>query len=106
MIPKSQARDQFHARSASSANTSIEVKNAFDHLLLDNADIQVPDESDEEISTDSDTDTDTDVTSNCSHSCSLSDACTHDDRDNGTDFLDSEGEVGEAIESVMFLNVS
>jgi len=47
---------------------------------------------------------DTDATSACSHSLMDDGSCACQNEDDATDFLDTEGQVGIAVESLMFLD--
>lgn len=102
--PKPQLKTSVHSapRSRSSTTSATEVKNTFAHLLTNATVEQSFDESDDEVLSD----TDTDATSECSHSPFTSQTCKCEDDEDGTDFLDTEGEIGAAIEVVMFANVS
>lgn len=51
--------------------------------------------------------TDTDATSECDHSVVDTHECAcHTGDDDAADFLDTEGQIGVAVETIMFLTVS
>jgi len=81
-------------------NSSPEVGNSFSYSLLN--DVPTDDLSevsdDEVLST-----TDTDATSECSHSSVDNHSCACENDDDVADFLDTEGQVGAAVESLVFL---
>lgn len=88
---------------SSSSTTSVpEINNSFTHLLANTTVEQSFDESDEEALSD----VDTDATSECSHSPFAGQTCICEDDGDNTDFLDTEGEIGVAIEVMMFADVS
>lgn len=88
-----------HARS--STDSSHGAKNTFAHLLPITHNQDELDESDEEALSD----TDTNATSDCSHSNIGNHVCPCEDDGDDADFLDSEGRVGVAVETAMFLKV-
>lgn len=91
-----------HRDVRTSTSSSHGVKNAFARLLITTHDQSDSDESDEEAISD----TDTSATSDCSHSTIEDHACPCEDNEDDADFLDSEGIVGVAVETTMFLKVS
>lgn len=89
-----------HARSSTSSSHG--AKNTFAHLL------PTADEQNDSGGSDDEalSDTDTTATSDCSHSTVEDYSCPCEDDEDDADFLDSEGRVGVAVETTMFLKVA
>lgn len=86
---------------ASRSNSINGSRNSFAYLSLSTHDEHESDGSDDETSSD----TDTNATSECSHSNTENNTCPCEDSDNDTDFLDSEGSLGVAVETTIYLKV-
>lgn len=88
-------------RSRSSASSTSEIENTFSHLLSTGASaLDVSDASDDDALSIADTD----ATSECSHTSPDEDSCACENDDDAADFLDTQGQVGVAVESLMFLD--
>lgn len=93
-------------KSRVSSNSSKDSPtNSFAHLLISSHD-QIDSGYSEGSDDDTSSDAETNATSECSHSLTEHSLCPCDNSENDADFLDSEGSLGIAVETTIFLKVS